>query len=211
MLALLRRFFTPTVYVTGYLGNDLTFACGQSLAPGREHQVKASLPDGQALQMTITVVKRAADRYTAQVLYPPLAINALVRCFPPPPPQASGELHYKEAPGAFTTHVRTFAIRSKDLPNFKATSAELSLEGTRAVLDGPIEAGQELTIELEVDHSEMSSLKIRCKVAWCSQRDRTSHVAYLEFLDLDSQQTHELGGYLAGLKTGSAVAPEYRR
>lgn len=210
MLNFLRRLFTPAVSVVGYRGDALTFTCGRRLAVGRELPVRASLPNGETIQVTVAVLAGSGQNYKGRVISPPLAINALVRCFPQPK-ESPVQLHFKEAPGAFTTHVRTFAIRSKDLPNFKATSAELSLEGTKAILDGPMQPGQELTIELEVDHDEMASLKIHCKVGWCSQRDRTSHVAFLEFLDLDDKQAEQLGGYLTSLKTGSTVAPEYRR
>ena len=210
MLSFLRNLFAPKVSVVGYRGDALTFTCGRRLLVGREHGITASLPNGENIQMTVAVLAGQGENYKGRVVSPPLAINALVRCFPAPK-DVPLSLHYKETPCAFTTHVRTFAIRSKDLPNYKATSAELSLEGTKAIVDGPMQVGQELTIELEVDHDEMATLKIRCQVGWCSQRDRTSHVAFLEFLDLEPDQAAQLGSYLASLKTGSVAAPEYRR
>jgi c-di-GMP-binding flagellar brake protein YcgR len=57
-------------------------------------------------------------------------------------------------------------VTSQFFPEFTATTVDISLSGLRVVTRGPLEAGQEIPVTIELDDSGTPPLSIRAFVAW---------------------------------------------
>lgn len=60
-------------------------------------------------------------------------------------------------------------VLSRELPNFRAVSLDISLGGAQLLCDGPVESGRYLNITFDFSDIREQERTIQVKTAWCSQ------------------------------------------
>lgn len=193
-------FGPPLLEANGFAQGVLRCYCSKSLALGQEIETQIKLPDGSKAPAVVCLVQKDRGNYSARVVGPESTIDLLNQHFLPEANRQIGEMHYKADPSDGTHHMRTYAIRSPRFPNFKAVTVDVTVHGAMVLLDGSVEVGIVVPVELDLDDTDLESLKFSAKVEWCRQRDDKVWVAQLEFLDMRPQQQDTLKTFLADLK-----------
>jgi len=194
----LRKLTAPGLQVTGYGQGVIHFKCAKTLKPNAEIEGQASLPGGVRCDLTVLVQAALAGEYVGKVMGPPQSISLLEKIFLPGPGASKEQMFYKPNEDDMTRHARTYAVHSREFPNFKGATAELSRAGALVMLIGPLEAGKAISLQLELD--EVATVPVEAVVEWCTQRDQKTWIASLHFKPLEPQHDAALGNFLESLK-----------
>lgn len=189
-----------TFQVTGYGQGIVHFKCSKTLKPDTAVDGVAVLPGNRRFDLSVKILTAGGGAYTAHVTGPPESIKQLEQVYLP---KASGEkeqMFYKPVESAMTRHARTYAVRSRSFPNFKGTTAELSREGMFVMLTGTVEAGTELSVQIDLDDTGIPPISADATVDWCTQRDMKTWIASLTFKPLSEAADSSLKEFLNDLK-----------
>jgi len=201
----LRKLTAPGFQVTGYGQGVIHFKCGKALKPHTEVEGQASLPGGVRCDLTVLVQEILGSDYVAKVVGPPQSITLLEKIFLPGAGASKEQMFYKPNQDDMTRHARTYAVRSRELPNFKGATAELSRAGALVMLTGPLDAGKAISLQIELD--EVATVPVDAVVEWCTQRDQKTWIASLHFKPLEPKHDAALGNFLETLKNRAPGHP----
>ena len=194
----LRKLTAPGFQVTGYGQGVVHFKCAKALKANTEIEGQASLPGGVRCELTVRVQAIQDGEYIANVTGPSQSLILLEKIFLPGAGASKEQMFYKPNEDDMTRHARTYAVRSRDFPNFKGATAELSRAGALVMLTGENPPGKDVKIEIELD--EIATVPVEATVEWCTQRDSKTWIASLNFKPLDPKHDEVLGQFLETLK-----------
>lgn len=194
----LRKLTAPGFQVTGYGQGVVHFRCAKALKTNTEIEGQASLPGGVRCELTVSVVGTQDGEYVAKVVGPPQSLSLLEKIFLPGAGSSKEQMFYKPNEDDMTRHARTYAVRSRDFPNFKGATAELSRSGALVMLTGEVPPGKEVQLEIELD--EIATVPVDATVEWCTQRDKKTWIASLNFKPIDPKHDAVLEQFLETLK-----------
>ncbi len=196
----LKRLTAPGFQVDGYGQGVVQFKCSKTLKTGAEITGLASLPGGIRCDLSVQITGAHGNVYTAQVQGPKESLTLLEKVFLPSGQQQKQQMFYKPNDDDLTRHARTYSVRSRDFPGFKGSTAELSRGGALVVLDGSINEGKQLILQIDLDDTDLPPIAVEAQVDWCTQRDKKSWIASLTFKPLPPEQDAQLADFLQGLK-----------
>lgn len=176
------------------------FRCSKGLQLGQTLEGIADLPNRRHVDLEIQVVQRLSEGYAARVLGPKGSLSEIEQLFLADIGGEKEQMFYKLDESDPTHHMRTYAVRSKGLPNFRALTSEISMESATLVLDGPVNEGAEMTLHMDLDDPQLPPVNIEAKVDWCKQRDDKFWVAHLSVLYIADGAKSQLKQFLANLK-----------
>ncbi len=176
------------------------FRCSKGLQLGQTVEGVADLPNKKHVDLEVQVVQRLPEGYAARVLGPKESLVEIEQIFLASISGEKEQMYYKLDENDPTHHMRTYAVRSKSLPNFRALTSEVSMEEATLVLDGEVKAGLELTLHMDLDDPQLPPINIEAKVDWCKQRDDKFWVAHLRVLSIPENERPKLKQFLANLK-----------
>lgn len=101
---------------------------------------------------------------------------------------------------------RIFRVRSQALPNFRATTRDVSETGICVACEGPLEPGATLELTLDLDTVNAPSLRCRAWVVWC--RPAGGPRAWLVGFRFTELSPHGLVVLRAFLEQGRALADD---
>lgn len=64
-------------------------------------------------------------------------------------------------------HAVNVRVRSRELPGFRATAIDFSRGGAQLVLEGPVEARQQVTLHFDLDGFRLETLTLQAEIMWC--------------------------------------------
>lgn len=186
--------------VVHYGQGVVKFRCGKSLPLGDTVEGIADLPNKIHCELQVQVVQRTNEGYVGRVLGPKTSVDEMEKIFLADISQEKEQMFYKVEGEDFTHHMRTYKVRSRSLPNYRALTSEVSMSEATLVLDGKVEPGLELTLFMDLDDTGMDPINIQAKVDWCKQRDDKFWIAHLKVLGIQEDQIGLLKQFLADLK-----------
>lgn len=77
------------------------------------------------------------------------------------------------------------AVRSPQLPNFRGLTWDISRDGLRLVVDGPVNSGETLHLELEPTEYGSRPVPLVAQTVWCRARDERSYFLGARFASLE--------------------------
>lgn len=178
----------------------IKFRCSKGLQLGQTVEGIADLPQKKHVDLEIQVVQKLPEGYAARVLGPKESVAVIEQIFLASISGEKEQMYYKLDANDPTHHMRTYAVRSKSLPNFRALTSEVSMEEATLVLDGEVKAGLELTLHLDLDDPQLPPINIEARVDWCKQRDDKYWVAHLTVISMNEDEKPKLKQFLANLK-----------
>lgn len=196
----LRRLTNTTFQVTGYGQGVVQFTCSKSLKLGTGVDGLATLPGGARCDLSVRVEDGQGGSYAGTVLGPPEAVTLLEKTFLPHERDSKSQMFYKVDEEAMTRHARTYAMRCRDFPNYKGMTAELSRDGALVILTGPVQAGLETQVVIDLDDSDIEPFTVDAKIEWCMQREEKAWVADVSFHPLTPEIDEMLKTFLEKLK-----------
>lgn len=176
------------------------FRCSKGLQLGQTVEGVADLPGKKHVDLEVQVVQRIQGGYAARVLGPKESLAEIEKIFLASISGEKEQMYYKLNESDPTHHMRTYAVRSKSLPNFRALTSEVSMEDATLVLDGPVQEGLELTLHMDLDDPQLPPINIEARVEWCKQRDDKFWVAHLQVVSISDHDAPLLKQFLANLK-----------
>ncbi|MBX3167345.1 MAG: PilZ domain-containing protein [Candidatus Eremiobacteraeota bacterium] len=194
----MRKLTAPGLQVTGYGQGVIHFKCAKALKTNTDIDCQASLPGGVRCELTVNVQGTQDGEYVAKVAGPPQSLTLLEKIFLPGSGASKEQMFYKPNQDDMTRHARTYAVRSREFPDFKGATAELSRAGALVMLTGEVQAGKDVHLEIELD--EVATVPVDATVEWCTQRDKKTWIASLNFKPLTPQADAALGQFLETLK-----------
>jgi len=194
MFEFLKNLGKPHFIVQDYGSGVVRSRAGKSLKVGETIEGIADFPNGMDLQ--VQVVERGPE-YAGKVLGPKETVEMLEKSFLHLLADEKAQMYYKVDPEEATHHMRTYAVRSRSLPNFRALTSEVSMEEATLVLDGQVQEGVEMTLQMDLDDPGLPPIDLEAKVDWCKQRDDKFWVAHLTITEA---QRPVLKQFLADLK-----------
>jgi hypothetical protein len=206
----LKKLTTPGFHVVGYGQGVVTFQCSKSFKLESTVDGLATLPGGVRCDLTVVIKNYVANGYSAAVVGPPNSLVLLEKIFLPTG-GSKEQMFYKPADDSMTRHARTYAVRCRDFKDFKGVTAEVSRAGALVVLSGTIAEGKEISIQIDLDDTDLDPLTIDATVDWCSQRDEKNWIASLNFKPLSPATDAIMTAFLEDLKyrvPGSKPRPE---
>lgn len=207
----LKKLTTPGFEVVNYAQGLVTFRCGKSFKLEATVDGLATLPGGVRCDLTVVIKGYVAGGYTGSVTGPAESISLLEKIFLPHESGTKERMFYKPNVDSYTRHARTYAVRCRNFHNFKGVTAELSREGALVVLTGPIQDNLEVSIQVDLDDTDLKPISIDATVDWCSRRDEKTWIASLSFKPLSQETDAVLAPFLEDLKyrvPGSRPQPE---
>jgi hypothetical protein len=186
--------------VIDYGQGVVKFRCSKNLPLGEKVEGIADLPDGQKMELQIQLVQRTGGAYSGRVLGPKPGVAILEKLFLADISKGKEQMFYKLDSDDPTHHMRTYAVRSRHLPNFRALTSEVSMSEATLVLHGQVQEGLQLTLHLDLDDPQAPPIDIEAKVDWCKQRDDKFWVARLSVISISDEQKPILKQFLADLK-----------
>lgn len=196
----LKKLTTPVFQVIGYGQGVVQFTCGKSLQLGANIDAFANLPGGGRCALSVRVEDGQGGRYAGAVLGPPETLALLEKTFLPNERDSKSQMFYKPDEESMTRHARTYALRCRDFPNFKGMTAELSREGALVILTGPVQAGLETQVTVDLDDTDIEPFTVDAKVEWCIQREEKAWVCDLSFRPLPPEVDELMKAFLEKLK-----------
>jgi hypothetical protein len=206
----LKKLTTPGFQVVGYGQGLVTFQCSKSFKPETAVDGLATLPGGVRCDLSVVIKGYVAGGYTASVTGPPESLVLLEKIFLPNG-GTKEQMFYKPAEDSMTRHARTYAVRCRDFKDFKGVTAEVSRAGALVVLTGPIAEALEISIQIDLDDTDLDPITIAATVDWCSRRDEKSWIASLSFKPLSEETDAIMTAFLEDLKyrvPGSKPRPD---
>lgn len=194
----LRKLTAPGLQVTGYGQGVIHFKCAKTLKTNLDIDCQASLPGGVRCELTVNVQGTQDGEWVAKVVGPPQSLTLLEKIFLPGSGGSKEQLFYKPNEDDMTRHARTYAMRSRDFPDFKGATAELSRAGALVMLTGEVPAGKEVHLQIELD--EVATIPVDATVEWCTQRDKKTWIASLQFKPIEPKHDATLEQFLETLK-----------
>ena len=77
---------------------------------------------------------------------------------------------------------KSLRVLSQQIPGFRAVTVDVSLHGLQLHIEGPMEAGQYLNVQLELEKPDLPQLTLQGVVVWCRQVGRRkAYCAGIEF------------------------------
>ncbi len=67
---------------------------------------------------------------------------------------------------------KSLRVLSQEIPGFRGVTVDVSLHGLQLKIEGPMEAGQYLNIQLELEKPDLPQLTLQGVVVWCQQVGR---------------------------------------
>lgn len=195
----------PTVQIVHYGEGLVHFKHSKKLAVGEQFQMQGRLPTGEKVPLNVQVVQQRGDGvYLGRPVEPLDGVKVLEKTFLPNANASKEQMFYKLDDEASTSHMRTYAVRSPVFEKFKGVTAELSTGAAKVVLQGPLQDGQQLELELDLvdDHPP---IKIKAHVEWCQQRDKKAFVVSLIFDEISEEDRAAMKEHLSGLKHNPAL------
>ena len=196
----LKKLTAPGFQVTGYGQGIVHFKCSKTLKPGATVDGVASLPGGVRCDLTVTIEQAMPGNYTAKVSGPSKSLTLLEKVFLPRGDSQKEQMYYKPNEDDMTRHARTYAMRCRDFHNFKGATAELSRAGALVMLTGPIQQDKEITVQIDLDDTDLHPIGVEASVDWCTQRDEKTWIASLTFKPLSPENDTILNAFLEELK-----------
>jgi hypothetical protein len=196
----LKKLTAPGFQVTGYGQGIVNFKCSKNLKQGATVDGVASLPGGVRCDLTVTIDFAAQGSYTAKVSGPAASLTLLEKVFLPRGDSLKAQMYYKPNEDDMTRHARTYAVRCRDFHNFKGTTAELSRAGALVMLTGPIDQDKEISLQIDLDDTDLQPMGVEATVDWCTRRDEKTWIASLTFKPLSQENDTILNAFLAELK-----------
>lgn len=199
MFEFLKNLGKPHLIVQDYGSGVVRFRAGKSLKVGETIEGIADFPNGKRMDLQVQVVQRGPE-YAGKVLGPKETVEMLEQSFLPHLGDEKEQMYYKVGSEEATHHMRTYAVRSRSLPNFRALTSEVSMEEATLVLDGQVQEGVEMTLQMDLDDPGLPPISLEAKVEWCKQRDDRFWVAHLAITSISEAQRPVLKQFLADLK-----------
>lgn len=176
------------------------FRCSKGLQLGQTLEGVADLPNKVHVDLEVQIVQKLPEGYAAKVLGPKESLAEIEKVFLATISGQKEQMYYKLDENDPTHHMRTYAVRSKSLPNYRALTSEVSMEEATLVLDGQVQAGLELTLHMDLDDPQLPPINLEARVDWCKQRDDKFWVAHLSILSIPEAEKPKLKEFLANLK-----------
>lgn len=186
--------------IVDYGQGIIKFRCSKGLQLGQTIEGIADLPNRRHVDLEVQVVQKIPEGYAARVLGPKNSLSEIEQLFLATISGEKEQMYYKLDESDPTHHIRTYSVRSKGLPNFRALTSEISMEDATLVLDGAVKEGAEMTLHMDLDDPQLPPINIEAKVDWCKQRDDKYWVAHLSVLYIKDQEKTMLKQFLANLK-----------
>jgi hypothetical protein len=193
----------PAIQVLSFDGRTLRFHYPVAVPPDTRVHSKITLPF--LGEVDLAVVVRGAEEHSEPVVYygepeaPHHLLGALQEHYPPPP---DARPQYEEKRALPRLPV-SFQVRSRLLPNFQATTYDLTRQGLRLIADGPLEPGTRLDMVFNLDDQEFDPLQVRGEVIWTLPRDSKTHWIGLRILEdgISEADAAELARYIERKET----------
>lgn len=198
----LKKLTAPGLQVNGYGQGIVHFKCSKTLKNGQQVDGVASLPGGVRCDLSVIIETILANgHYSAKVTGPPASLTLLEKVFLPTGHGQKEQMYYKPNEDDMTRHARTYAMRCRDFHNFRGATAELSRAGALVMLTGPIQEQKKISVQIDLDDTDLKPLAAEAVVEWCTQRDEKTWIASLDFTHMSEEDDVILRAFLAELKT----------
>ena len=99
-----------------------------------------------------------------------------------------------------THHLRSYVVRSPELPSFRAITRDLSLIEAHLIADGQMKIGARANLSLEVDDQQTPTLELKADVMSCEARPGGNYIIGFRFTESTDRTLQVLGRFLKRLK-----------
>jgi hypothetical protein len=185
------------VEVVGYEAPEVRLKSKEPLPLGI-NDVHASIA-GVKLKARVQVVESGVDVNVGFWLAPAEAVPYLEEIF--------GHSEKRRVP----RYARTLRVRSPQLDGFQGHSLDLSMEGLRLEGQGNLIPGSTIALEMDLDDSRETTMKLTAHVRWCGPSLKEGWVvAGLEYdgFDQNSPGFSHYSGFLERLAHAEKPLPE---
>ncbi|MEW6281569.1 MAG: PilZ domain-containing protein [Candidatus Eremiobacterota bacterium] len=158
--------------------------------------ISTTLPDETVLKARISVItfETEAGVYAAEVLEPPEARELFARFYTPPPPEP--EVPAWTEKRSIPRLGKVCGVLCRLFPGFRGTTHDMTVEGVRLVSDGPLEAGQSVQFQLDLDDARLDAIPITAEVKWCLPGEKGKHFIGVQFVTISERDKMILGEFI---------------
>lgn len=157
----------PSLEVVGFNHRLLRFTCTVRLGLGDMMDLTLDVPGLGATRVSVTVVARDGDVYTAEVHADLPVRQHLFAQFGTTDAEADRTVAVPEQDRRCRPRFRTVCqVRSRGLPGYQALTWDLTPEGVRLQAREALPPGAALDLDLDLDDTEVGLLKLPARVIW---------------------------------------------
>lgn len=151
--------FLGVVEALDLRNNQLAIRSTKSYKIGEKSKVRIQVPPGTGKVITVEVeVIERIPQDSRTSIYRTKVLTDL------------GDLEFRGDDPALRDkprHAVNVRVRSRELPGFRATAIDFSRGGAQLVLEGPVEAGQQVTLHFDLDGFRLETLSVQAEIMWC--------------------------------------------
>ncbi len=151
--------FLGVVEALDLRNNQLAIRSTKSYKVGEKSKVRIQVPPGTGKVMTVEVeVLERIPQGSRTSIYRTRVLTDL------------GDLEFRGDDPALRDkprHAVNVRVRSRELPGFRATAIDFSRGGAQLVLEGPVEARQQVNLHFDLDGFRLETLNLQAEIMWC--------------------------------------------
>lgn len=91
---------------------------------------------------------------------------------------------------------RVFRVTSPDIPGYKGTTEDISVQGVRLTTEGALERELEISLKIELDDPHIPPMSFLADVKWTAKRLDAGFHSGLRFVGLERAQVRTLERYI---------------
>jgi PilZ domain len=156
-----------------------------------DHNAKAKVGD-LTLKCKVRLESTEADLHYGTFLSPGEALEPLGQLLPRPKVFSEQRAHERID--------RVIRISSAAIPDFQATTLDLSLSGAKVKTNGPMKANDFFECTVEFDDYTMARLNLIGQVRWCREVGETWQVG-VEFVEMQRDTRSRLAYFIKALES----------
>lgn len=88
------------------------------------------------------------------------------------------------------------AVTSEELSGKKGQTEDLSLNGARLLIGGPLKPGEHIGIKILFNDAVVENLSLRCEVSWCSPTRKGKYHCGVRFFTIDKADRAKIKRYI---------------